>query len=273
MTAATAQPRRRMPAEWEPHRATWIAWPHYEPDWPGKLPPIPWVYGEIARVLADFEQVEILCHSRTRLRERRRHPREPRGARRPCPPPPRAQRSHLAARQRPDRAWSIRPARVTLLNWSFNAWAKYANWRLDAQVGRAIAEHRAAAARRADPARHRRADGARGRRHRDQRRRPAAGHRRVAAEQRAGAQSRADARAATRRRSREWLGVRTDDLAGQGCVGRRHARARRRHRAVRLRATRSCSRSRKTRPTRITRARWTTCGGSSSPARDPQSAR
>jgi len=29
---------------------------------------------------------------------------------------------------------------VTLLNWSFNAWAKYANWRLDAQVGRAIGE-------------------------------------------------------------------------------------------------------------------------------------
>ncbi len=52
-----------MPAEWEPHRATWIAWPHFEPDWPGKLAPIPWVYGEIARVLADFEPVEILCHS------------------------------------------------------------------------------------------------------------------------------------------------------------------------------------------------------------------
>ena len=28
---------RRMPAEWERHKATWIAWPHHEPDWPGKL--------------------------------------------------------------------------------------------------------------------------------------------------------------------------------------------------------------------------------------------
>src|SRR5262245_16742229 len=53
----------RMPAEWEPHRATWISWPHHEPDWPGKLAPIPWVYAEIARVLADHEAVEILCHS------------------------------------------------------------------------------------------------------------------------------------------------------------------------------------------------------------------
>ena len=52
-----------MPAEWERHRATWIAWPHHEPDWPGKLGPIPWVYAEIARVLATREIVEILCHS------------------------------------------------------------------------------------------------------------------------------------------------------------------------------------------------------------------
>ena len=54
-----------MPAEWERHRATWIAWPHHEPDWPGKLGPIPWVYAEIARVLADFEPVEILCDDQT----------------------------------------------------------------------------------------------------------------------------------------------------------------------------------------------------------------
>src|SRR5688572_19511778 len=52
----------RMPGEWERHRATWIAWPHHEPDWPGKLEPIPWVYAEIARVLSAHEAVEILCH-------------------------------------------------------------------------------------------------------------------------------------------------------------------------------------------------------------------
>ncbi|HVI10444.1 MAG TPA: agmatine deiminase family protein, partial [Candidatus Binatia bacterium] len=26
----------RMPAEWEPHAATWLAWPHNHGDWPGK---------------------------------------------------------------------------------------------------------------------------------------------------------------------------------------------------------------------------------------------
>src|SRR3954467_12162608 len=53
---------RRMPAEWERHDATWIAWPHHEPDWPGKLAPIPWVYAEIVRALCDYDRVEILCH-------------------------------------------------------------------------------------------------------------------------------------------------------------------------------------------------------------------
>ena len=61
--ATSGAGRLRMPAEWEPHRATWIAWPHHEPDWPGKLGPIPWVYAEIARVIADHEPVEILCQS------------------------------------------------------------------------------------------------------------------------------------------------------------------------------------------------------------------
>src|SRR5471032_2682140 len=51
----------RMPAEWEPHEATWIAWPHHEPDWPGKLEPIAWVYAEIVRALHQYERVEILC--------------------------------------------------------------------------------------------------------------------------------------------------------------------------------------------------------------------
>src|SRR3569832_426279 len=50
------------PPEWSRHDATWIAWPHHEPDWPGKLGPIPWVYAEIVRALHRYEAVEILCH-------------------------------------------------------------------------------------------------------------------------------------------------------------------------------------------------------------------
>src|SRR6187200_3714673 len=59
----TSHLQYRMPAEWESHAATWIAWPHHEPDWPGKLAPIRWVYAEIVRVLHRYERVEILCHN------------------------------------------------------------------------------------------------------------------------------------------------------------------------------------------------------------------
>src|ERR1035438_9934606 len=50
----------RMPAEWEAHEATWIAWPHNRTDWPGRFEPIPWVYAEIVRHLARVERVNIL---------------------------------------------------------------------------------------------------------------------------------------------------------------------------------------------------------------------
>src|SRR6185436_12600650 len=49
-----------MPAEREPHAATWIAWPHNRSDWPGRFAPVPWVYGEIVRKLAAVEKVRIL---------------------------------------------------------------------------------------------------------------------------------------------------------------------------------------------------------------------
>src|SRR5712691_7504915 len=52
----------RMPAEWEPHEATWIAWPHNKDDWPGKFAAIPWVYSEIVRQLHSCERVRILIN-------------------------------------------------------------------------------------------------------------------------------------------------------------------------------------------------------------------
>src|SRR3954454_7154384 len=62
----------RMPAEWERHEATWIAWPHNKSDWPGRFAPIPWVYGEIVRKLAVVERVRILVNDETLERQARR---------------------------------------------------------------------------------------------------------------------------------------------------------------------------------------------------------
>src|SRR5207247_11164635 len=62
----------RMPAEWEPHHATWIGWPHNASDWPGKIATIPWVYGEIVRKLAPGEIVRMLANSAAHERRARR---------------------------------------------------------------------------------------------------------------------------------------------------------------------------------------------------------
>ncbi len=61
-----------MPAEWEPHAATWLAWPHHQADWPGKFEPIPWVYAEIIRNLAKYERVELIVNNAAAGRQARR---------------------------------------------------------------------------------------------------------------------------------------------------------------------------------------------------------
>jgi agmatine deiminase len=55
----------RMPAEWEPHAATWLGWPHELTDWPGKFSPIPWAFAEIVRHLSQVERVYLLVESLT----------------------------------------------------------------------------------------------------------------------------------------------------------------------------------------------------------------
>jgi agmatine deiminase len=49
----------RMPAEWEPHEATWLSWPHKEASWPGRFEPIPAVFVELTKLLTDSELVRI----------------------------------------------------------------------------------------------------------------------------------------------------------------------------------------------------------------------
>jgi agmatine deiminase len=64
--ADTSTPRKlgfRFPAEWEPHAATWLAWPHEPTDWPGKIAVVPWVFAEVARQLTPGERVRILVRN------------------------------------------------------------------------------------------------------------------------------------------------------------------------------------------------------------------
>ena len=164
----------RMPAEWEPHEATWIAWPHNRDDWPGKFAPIPWVYVEIVRHLSRVERVDILVDDRDGPR-----PGGPTGSNAPGSAssasgssrrPPTA--SGPATRGRP--SWSTTAPRATesaLIDWRFNAWAKYDNHRNDDRIPRLLARRRglkrwAPAGRGRRPARPRRAGRGRHRRQR-----------------------------------------------------------------------------------------------------------
>ena len=49
----------RMPAEWAPHRGTWLSWPHKHASWPGKFEPVPGIFARMVRELARHEEVHI----------------------------------------------------------------------------------------------------------------------------------------------------------------------------------------------------------------------
>jgi agmatine deiminase len=129
----------RMPAEWAPHAATWIAWPHNAEDWPGKFQPIPWVYAEIVRQLSRVEDVNILVNDLAA--ERRAQSLLRRAA-------ANLARLHFHHWQT-DRVWLrdsgpifVKNAEnaLAITNWKFNAWAKYDNWRRDDQIPQHVAE-------------------------------------------------------------------------------------------------------------------------------------
>jgi agmatine deiminase len=143
-----------MPAEWEPHEATWIAWPHNRSDWPGKFEAIPGVYAEIVRHLSRSERVNILVNDEAaEIKAREVLVRAhilPTSAGEPGKPA-----GNLFFFQVPtNRAWTRDSGPifvkgksrsdgkfppVAAVSWRFNAWAKYRDWKLDAPVSSEIA--------------------------------------------------------------------------------------------------------------------------------------
>ena len=123
----------RMPAEWEPHEATWLGWPHEVTDWPGKFSAIPWAFAEIVRHLSKVERVYLLVENRL-AESRVRTILKKSGA-------------NLHAvdffRIPTDRGWMRDSGPICVRNESgevaynhfcFNGWAKYSNHKKDAAV-------------------------------------------------------------------------------------------------------------------------------------------
>jgi agmatine deiminase len=123
----------RMPAEWEPHEATWLAWPHERSDWPGKFAPIPWLYGDIVKKLARVERVRILVEDAALEKSVRRVLAK-------CA----VDMSGVEFLRWPtNRSWTRdycpifvrnRAGQIAITNWLFNGWAKYDNWREDNRI-------------------------------------------------------------------------------------------------------------------------------------------
>ncbi len=129
----------RIPAEWEYHEATWIGWPNNKQDWPGKFQPIPWVYGEIVRYISRGENVRIIVQSKEHQTSAERVLKAVD-----------VEMSNIEFfKLETDRNW-LRDAgpqfvkneknQTVLINFKFNAWAKYNNYKLDAKIPKMISK-------------------------------------------------------------------------------------------------------------------------------------
>ena len=118
----------RMPAEWEPQKSTWIAWPHNKKDWPGKFRNIPNVFAVITSALSKVQLVNILVNNKSDY-------------------------GHVVATLKKfgtkfnnirlincktDRSWTrdslpiflkVKNDKKIMSKWQFNAWAKYKNYK------------------------------------------------------------------------------------------------------------------------------------------------
>lgn len=128
----------RMPAEWERHQATWLAWPHNPTDWPGRFQPIPWVYAEIVRHLSRVEDVHVLVGDEA-MQRRAASMLKRAGAV--------TGRVHFHTWPT-NRVWTrdsgpifVRSKNaLAVTDWKFNAWAKYDDWQQDDQLPGRVAE-------------------------------------------------------------------------------------------------------------------------------------
>lgn len=127
----------RMPAEWEPHAATWLAWPHKQDSWPGNFAPIPAVWVEIVRALAPGERVNILVNDAATAA----------GVRDLLRAAAVSDHNVLLCEIPTDDAWIrdhgptfiTRQAELGAVKWRYNAWGgKYPPWDLDDAVAEKI---------------------------------------------------------------------------------------------------------------------------------------
>ena len=130
----------RMPAEWERHQATWLAWPRERTDWPGKFDTILWVFADIVCHLSRVEDVNIVVGNTQEKKKALQILDE-------CRADLKRVKFHIWPT---NRNWTrdsgpifIRrnsgASRIAVTNWRFSGWAKYPNWKLDNELPKHVA--------------------------------------------------------------------------------------------------------------------------------------
>jgi agmatine deiminase len=121
-----------LPAEWNPHEATWIGWPYNKSDWPGKFSPIPYVYAEIVKYISRGEIVRIFVQSKD-------HQLKAQKVLKDCD----VSLSNVEFFiKKNDRGWLrdsgpmfVKDEKETVaVDFKFNAWAKYDDYKLDDKI-------------------------------------------------------------------------------------------------------------------------------------------
>ena len=128
----------RLPPEWSPHEATWIGWPYNKSDWPGKFSPIPYVYAEIVKYISRGEKVRIFVQSKE-------HKLKAEKVLKDCDVSLSNVEFYI---KKTDRGW-LRDSgpmfvkegkQIVAVDFKFNAWAKYDNYKLDDKIPQFISE-------------------------------------------------------------------------------------------------------------------------------------
>lgn len=119
-----------LPAEWGPHEASWLVWPQNESDWPGKFSSIKRVYRQIVSHLSESEKVRIIVNP-GKARKRAKNFLEKESI----------DLTNVEFYECPtDRSWirdsgpffvRANSGKLGVLDFGFNAWAKYPEWQND----------------------------------------------------------------------------------------------------------------------------------------------
>lgn len=127
----------RWPAEWEPHAATWVSWPHNRNSWPGKFELVPPQFAALVRSVAEVEPVHVLAGGEAVLAEAQQYVGDlPNVTLHPIATNDAWCRDHGPT-------FLIGPPDdpPALIDWEYNAWGgKYPPFDLDNAVPRQIAE-------------------------------------------------------------------------------------------------------------------------------------